>query len=122
MTKRRNYASDQAIGNRIKTRRVMLGLSQEKLADTLGVTFQQVQKYERGSNRVSGSTLAKVCETLKVSADVLLGIDGKADQMNPFTDLLGDPMAVRLLTEYGTLPKKSRRAILALTETLTSPE
>lgn len=122
MVKRRNHASDQAIGARIKTRRMMMGISMEQLGEKLGVTFQQVQKYERGANRVSGSTLVQVCKTLKVSADVLLGIDDKAEQMNPFADLLGDPLAVRLLTTYSELDKTKRRAILTLTENLSGAE
>jgi transcriptional regulator with XRE-family HTH domain len=47
-------------------RRLMLGLSQEKLADQLGVTFQQVQKYEKGINRISASRLQQVCHVLEV--------------------------------------------------------
>ena len=50
---------DVAVGARIRNRRLWLGLSQTQLADALGVTFQQVQKYERGANRVSASMLVK---------------------------------------------------------------
>ena len=92
----------------------------ETLGDKLGVTFQQVQKYERGANRVSGSTLVRVCDTLDVSADVLLGIDKKAEQTNPFADLLGDPLAVQLLMRYAALDKRMRRAILDLANTVSS--
>lgn len=48
---------DVHVGQRLRARRVMLGLSQEKLAEALGLTFQQIQKYERGSNRISASRL-----------------------------------------------------------------
>lgn len=48
---------DVQVGNRIRVRRTLLGLSQERLADALGLAFQQVQKYERGANRVSSSRL-----------------------------------------------------------------
>jgi len=47
-------------------RRLMLGMSQEKLADQLGITFQQVQKYEKGVNRISASRLQQVCHILEV--------------------------------------------------------
>ena len=50
---------DVAIGSRVRARRRMLGLSQTALGEELGVTFQQVQKYERGINRISGSTLIR---------------------------------------------------------------
>jgi transcriptional regulator with XRE-family HTH domain len=57
---------DVHVGGRIRLRRTLLGLSQEALADSLGLTFQQVQKYERGSNRVSSSRLFDLCRILKV--------------------------------------------------------
>lgn len=52
--------ADVHVGTRIKARRLALGLSQEKLADQIGITFQQVQKYERGVNRVSASRLVQI--------------------------------------------------------------
>jgi transcriptional regulator with XRE-family HTH domain len=55
---------DAHIGQRIKSRRVMLGLSQEKLGEILGLTFQQIQKYERGTNRVSASRLHHISQAL----------------------------------------------------------
>ncbi len=55
---------DSYIGDRIRTRRIMLGLSQEKLAESLGITFQQIQKYERGVNRVSASQLYRISGVL----------------------------------------------------------
>lgn len=57
---------DIHVGIRIRTRRRELGLSQEKLADAIGVTSQQTQKQERGANRVSASALYKIAKTLKV--------------------------------------------------------
>ena len=58
---------DQHVGSRIRVRRKVLGVSQEKLADQLGLTFQQVQKYERGANRVSASKLYEIARSLKTS-------------------------------------------------------
>jgi transcriptional regulator with XRE-family HTH domain len=57
---------DVHVGGRIRMRRTLLGLSQEALAGSLGLTFQQVQKYERGTNRVSSSRLFDLCRILKV--------------------------------------------------------
>ena len=57
---------DQHVGRRIRMRRTMIGLSQEKLGAALGLTFQQVQKYEKGSNRVSASRLYNVAKVLGV--------------------------------------------------------
>jgi transcriptional regulator with XRE-family HTH domain len=59
--------ADRSMGNRLRLRRKVLGLSQEKLAQALGITFQQVQKYEKGVNRVSPSRLVDLANTLDVS-------------------------------------------------------
>ena len=56
---------DLHVGGRIRMRRRLLGVSQEKLAEALGLTFQQVQKYERGANRVSASKLYEIARTLQ---------------------------------------------------------
>lgn len=57
---------DIHVGAKVKTRRITLGLSQEELADAIGLTFQQVQKYERGTNRISASRLYQIAKALKV--------------------------------------------------------
>src|SRR3954470_9828349 len=57
---------DKHVGARIRSRRIMLDMSQEKLGDALGLTFQQVQKYEKGVNRVGASRLAQIADVLKV--------------------------------------------------------
>jgi transcriptional regulator with XRE-family HTH domain len=59
-------AIDSHVGGRIRLRRTLLGLTQEKLGETLGLTFQQVQKYERGANRVSASRLFDLARILEV--------------------------------------------------------
>ncbi len=58
---------DVHVGLRIRLRRKELGVSQEKLAEAIGLTFQQVQKYERGSNRISASRLLEFSKVLDVS-------------------------------------------------------
>jgi transcriptional regulator with XRE-family HTH domain len=57
---------DVHVGRRIRTRRLLLGMNQETLAAHLGLTFQQVQKYEKGANRVSASRLSQLAEVLRV--------------------------------------------------------
>jgi transcriptional regulator with XRE-family HTH domain len=59
-------AVDTHIGQKIRTRRILLGLSQTELADAAGISFQQIQKYEKGSNRVGASRLQQFSETLGV--------------------------------------------------------
>lgn len=58
--------TDKHVGARVRMRRMMLGLSQEKLGDALGLTFQQVQKYEKGTNRIGASRLQQLSDILKV--------------------------------------------------------
>lgn len=57
---------DIHVGSRVRLRRTMLGMSQERLGESLGITFQQIQKYEKGSNRIGASRLQKICEVLSV--------------------------------------------------------
>lgn len=63
---------DIHVGSKVKSRRLMLGLSQEELANAIGVTFQQVQKYERGTNRISVSRLVDISRSLKVPVDYFM--------------------------------------------------
>ncbi len=68
---------DKHIGQRLRTRRVVLGLSQTALADGLGITFQQVQKYEKGSNRISAGRLYGCAALLDVSPEYFFeGLEG----------------------------------------------
>ena len=57
---------DRHVGSRVRLRRMLLGLSQEKLGEALGLTFQQVQKYEKGTNRIGASRLQQIAQFLKV--------------------------------------------------------
>ncbi len=101
---------DTHVGSKVKSRRLMLGLSQEELAKSIGLTFQQVQKYERGTNRISVSRLADISKALKVSMDYFLdgcavvtvggkkiAIKGVSD--TPQAQLEPDPMTKRDVLE-----------------------
>jgi transcriptional regulator with XRE-family HTH domain len=66
---RRATATDAAIGKRIRARRLEIGMSQERLAELLGLTFQQVQKYEKGVNRVAASRLFDIAAALRAPLD-----------------------------------------------------
>jgi transcriptional regulator with XRE-family HTH domain len=68
---------DLHVGGRVRMRRKMLGVSQERLADALGLTFQQVQKYERGANRISASKLYEIARFL--SAPISYFFEGLSD-------------------------------------------
>lgn len=81
---------DTYVGSRVKTRRLMLGLSQEELAKSIGLTFQQVQKYEKGVNRISVSRLMDISKALKVPfAYFLEGVAGISSQLGGAARLRG---------------------------------
>jgi DNA-binding XRE family transcriptional regulator len=63
---------DIHVGSRIRLRRTMLGMSQEKLGEALGITFQQIQKYEKGTNRVGASRSAEHFNHSECSGELLL--------------------------------------------------
>jgi transcriptional regulator with XRE-family HTH domain len=66
MAKKAPNPIDKHVGSRVRMRRMMLGMSQEKLGDALGLTFQQVQKYEKGTNRIGASRLSQISHILQV--------------------------------------------------------
>lgn len=76
---------DKHVGSRVRMRRVLLGMSQEKLGEALNLTFQQVQKYEKGTNRIGASRLQQISKTLNVPPayffDGAPSFDGSADGM-----------------------------------------
>lgn len=84
-------------------RRKLLGVSQEQLADSLGLTFQQVQKYERGANRVSASKLYEIAKTLQVPVSFFF--DGLADPMDGSDGDLVGQQAERIVQEFLTTPE-----------------
>ena len=82
---------DVHVGNRIRLRRTLLGLSQEKLASLLGLTFQQVQKYERGMNRVGASRLWDIGKVLEVPVEFFYeDMDSSVAKQSPRTFSLPD--------------------------------
>jgi len=93
---------DIHVGCRVRMRRKMLGVSQEALADTLGLTFQQVQKYERGANRVSASKLYEIAKTLQVPVSFFF--DGLAAPTTNAVDEVG-AAAERVVTEFLNTPE-----------------
>jgi transcriptional regulator with XRE-family HTH domain len=109
-------ALELAIGARMRTRRRQLSLSQSDLADKLGVSFQQVQKYERGANRVAASTLVAASHALGTSVSWLVGEEasGRDDDEDVFR-ALARPGALEVLQAFNAIPDQpARMALLAL--------
>lgn len=122
---------DVHIGQRIKERRLLMGLSQEKLAESAGVSFQQVQKYERGTNRVSADRLKKFSVALNVSLDYFfeeynaslsgpvpgLGEQGQSTLIPD--DVLAQKETRELIRVYYSIPdEKLRQQFMALIKSM----
>ena len=109
---------DIAIGAAIRLRRRELGLSQERLAELCGVSFQQVQKYENGANRVSFSRLVQIAHALGLRiADLVGDIDGVDGLSGDEAALLGQMGGVgvpELLQDYARLPTALRHRVREL--------
>jgi transcriptional regulator with XRE-family HTH domain len=105
MDKREPNATDRHVGGRVRMRRMMLGMSQEKLGDALGLTFQQVQKYEKGTNRVGASRLQQIAHILQTPVgfffDGAPAISGVPAAKKGKTDLAGSP---DLIGQFFSLP------------------
>jgi transcriptional regulator with XRE-family HTH domain len=119
---------DVQVGSRIRLLRKGAQMSQTDLAEQLGVTFQQVQKYEKGITRVSAGRLTKIAAALGVPVSELLGDDGAgqsnrravAEARSPLK-LLTPPGALRLLRAYARIDNgNQRRNIVALVERIAS--
>ena len=105
---------DIHVGGRVRMRRKMLGISQETLAEALKLTFQQVQKYERGANRVSASMLTRIARTLGVPVSEMFGeaSPANASAVDEVAALLAEPGALELLKAYADLPRGASRSAL----------
>ena len=100
---------DRHVGLRVRMRRKELGVSQERLADSLGITFQQVQKYERGANRVSASMITRVATTLGCSVADLFppeftGAAPRTDVELAALTLAGRTGGAQVIKELAVLP------------------
>jgi len=99
-------AVDVHVGGRVRQRRTMLGMSQEKLGEALGLTFQQVQKYERGANRIGASRLHHISEVLDVPINYFF------EDISPsFTKKLGKAGLSEAQAEYDRDPMAKRETL-----------
>ncbi|MEY4248600.1 MAG: hypothetical protein RJA87_233 [Pseudomonadota bacterium] len=118
---------DIALGARIRVRRKSLGLSQDDLAVQVGLTFQQIQKYERGANRVSFSRLVEIARTLKCRAQDLIGdldVEGEvSDQVAAEAVQLKETGALELIRAYSAIRSPGRRrVVVSLAQTLSKED
>jgi transcriptional regulator with XRE-family HTH domain len=119
--------TDQHVGSRVRMRRMMLSMSQEKLGFALGLTFQQVQKYEKGANRISASRLQQLSHILQVpvtfffegtpNASAPHGSNGSALSMAQIDDFVSDLDGLRLIRAFMRIDNAAlRRRIVMLVQ------
>jgi transcriptional regulator with XRE-family HTH domain len=127
MAKKAPNPIDKHVGSRVRMRRMMLGMSQEKLGDALGLTFQQVQKYEKGTNRIGASRLQQIAQILQVPVSFLFegapvapgGPGGFAEDSSPeyVQTTLSTPDGLALVKAFSRIKNaKLRRRIVDLVE------
>jgi transcriptional regulator with XRE-family HTH domain len=111
---------DAHVGKRIRHRRWMVGMTQQQLADKVGIKFQQIQKYETGMNRVSASRLWDIADALGVTiAFFFEGLAGAQDAAAAAqTDLMADKEALELVRSYYAIPEAQRRRLFDLARVL----
>lgn len=114
---------DLYVGKRLRRRRRLLGLTQQQLAESVGIRFQQIQKYECGANRISASRLFELSEALHVPVQYFY--DGLADEaqapmsgadLNP--DVMSQKETIDLIRAYYRLSEGPRRRLLDLAKSL----
>ena len=111
---------DTHVGKRIRHRRWMVGMTQQQLADAVGIKFQQIQKYETGMNRVSASRLWGIAEALGVSISFFF--EGLSDDENQAREnaILADREAMELVRAYTAIPEQQRRKLFDLARVLSN--
>jgi len=110
---------DIHVGKRIRHRRWMIGLTQQQLADKVGIKFQQIQKYETGMNRVSASRLWDISETLGVEISFFFeGLSEGATAAPAQADMMAEKEALDLVRSYYAIPEAQRRRLFDLARVL----
>jgi transcriptional regulator with XRE-family HTH domain len=111
---------DVHVGKRIRHRRWMVGVTQQQLADKVGIKFQQIQKYETGMNRVSASRLWDIADALDVAVSFFF--EGLSGEDAPATardgDIFADKEALALVRSYFAIPEAQRRRLFELAKVL----
>ncbi|MGA2894384.1 MAG: helix-turn-helix transcriptional regulator [Xanthobacteraceae bacterium] len=111
---------DKSIGRNVRIYRLSKGVTQHQLGAKLGVTFQQIQKYENGTSRISSGRLFQIAQIFEVPVtDLFIGEKvSPASHPSPF-DLLNDPMSLQILMAFAKISNKIiRRAVMDLLESM----
>ncbi|MDK3073675.1 helix-turn-helix transcriptional regulator [Sedimentitalea sp. JM2-8] len=114
---------DVHVGKRVRHRRWLIGMTQQQLAEQVGIKFQQIQKYETGANRISASRLWDIADALGVEVSFFFeGLqdaekEEAGDAVLP-ADLMGDKEALDLVRSYYAIPENQRRRLFELARVL----
>jgi transcriptional regulator with XRE-family HTH domain len=129
MPKKQANPIDVQVGNRVRIRRMLIGMSQEKLGDLLGLTFQQVQKYEKGVNRIGAGRLYEVARILNVPVDFFYqgvgGAPGLSDSelAPPVLEFVSSGEGLQLSLAFMKIKDaKVRKRVLDLVKSLSEEE
>ncbi|QPM90980.1 helix-turn-helix domain-containing protein [Pseudooceanicola algae] len=113
---------DVHVGKRVRHRRWLVGMTQQQLAERVGIKFQQIQKYETGANRVSASRLWDIADALDVPVSFFFeGIEAETSAHsagNVPGDVMGDKEALDLIRSYYAIPENQRRRLFDLARVL----
>ncbi len=115
---------DTHVGKRIRHRRWLVGMTQQQLAESVGIKFQQIQKYETGANRVSASRLWDIADSLGVEVSFFFeGLEHEPSEARSkacavASDILGDKEALDLVRSYYAIPENQRRRLFDLARVL----
>lgn len=113
------HGVDVHVGKRIRQRRWMIGMTQQQLAERVGIKFQQIQKYETGMNRVSASRLWDIARAVDVTVSFFFeGLHEENTQHVVEGDVMADKEALQLVRAYYTMPLAQRRQIFELARVL----
>ncbi len=111
---------DIHVGQRVRQRRWMVCMTQQQLGDCVGIKFQQIQKYEAGTNRISASRMWDIAAAMEVPVSFFFeGIDGQApDAGQARGDILTDKEALELVRAYFATPENQRKRLFDLARAL----
>jgi transcriptional regulator with XRE-family HTH domain len=114
---KRITSTDEEVAKRLRIARKRAGVSQVALGEAVGVSFQQIQKYERAADRISAGRLQQIARTLSVSVSFLLGDEATGAEPNELEAFANVEGAVELLSAFAAIAdRKARRALITLAQ------
>ena len=116
------HSIDVHVGKRVRQRRRLLGMTTQQLGDSVGITHQQIQRYETATDRISASRMWDIAAAMEVPVSFFFeGIDGQAPDTGEVQgDILTDKEALKLVRAYYAMPENRRSALFDLAHVLSN--